>query len=201
MTQLKDVIPKEKWAIRKAAQESHNFFQEGSKQTIETSSITSTSNSKNNVNESKANKIAWANTHLVMASTTSMQNKILLDSDSTTTVFCNEDYCDTIKSSETVEIKKNGGTMLMNESCMVPDLGKGYFNKNRLTNIIGLTNMRKKFRVTYDSSKEPAFLIHTKNGIIRFPEIKRAVYAIDMDEKKPKKKPNKKSPKTRIQNQ
>ena len=103
---LKDVIPKEKWAIRKAAQESHNFFQEGSKQLSETSSITSASNSKNNVNESKANKIACANTHLVMASTTSMQNKILLDSDSTTTVFCNEDYCDTIKSSETVEIKK-----------------------------------------------------------------------------------------------
>ena len=80
-----------------------------------------------------------------MANTTSMQNKILLDSGSSTTVFCNENYCNTIKPSETVEIKTNGGTIFMNERCMVPDLGRGYFHKNGLTNIIGLRDMRKKF--------------------------------------------------------
>ena len=76
----------------------------------------------------------------------------------------------------------------MNESCIVPDLGRGYFNKNGLTNIIGLRDMRKKFRVTYNLSKEPSFPIHTKNGIIRFPETNEGVYAIDMDEKKTNKK-------------
>ena len=41
---LKDVIPKEKWAIRNAAQESHNFFQEGNKKENETLSLESTNN-------------------------------------------------------------------------------------------------------------------------------------------------------------
>ena len=76
------MIPKEKWAIRKAAQKSHNFFQEGNKKVNETSNLESTNDVKN-----KANKNAWANTHLVMANVANMQNKILLDSGSSTTVL------------------------------------------------------------------------------------------------------------------
>ena len=56
---LKDVIPKEKWAIRKAAQESHTFFQAGNKKENKTSSLENTNSLKN-----KANKNVWANTHL-----------------------------------------------------------------------------------------------------------------------------------------
>ena len=112
-----------------------------------------------------------------------MQNKILLDSGSSTTAFYNEDYYNTIKPAEKVEIKTNGRAMYMNKSCTIPDLGCGYFNKNGLRNIIGLTDMRKKFRVTYDSSKESAFLVLTPSKVIKFPETKEGVYAIDMDKK------------------
>ena len=88
----------------------------------------------------------------------------------------------------------------MNKSCIIPDLGSGYFNKNGLTNIISLTDTRKKFWVMYNLSKESAFLVHTPSKIIKFPETEEGVYAIDMDEKiakkmdekKAKKKPNKK---------
>ena len=73
--------------------------------------------------------------------------------------------------------------MYMNKSCSISDLGNGYFNKNGLTNIIGLTDMRKIFWLTYESSKESAFLVHTPSKIIKFPETKEGVYAIDMDEK------------------
>ena len=156
----------------------HNFFQEGNKKENKTSSLETT-----NYLKSKANKNAWANTHLVMANVTNMQNKILLDRGSSTTVFYNEDYCDTIKPTQKVQMKTNGGDMYMNKSCTIPNLGSGYFNKNRLTNIIVLTDMRKKFRVMYNSSKESAFLVHTPSKIIKFSETKEGVYAIDMDEK------------------
>ena len=73
--------------------------------------------------------------------------------------------------------------MYMNKSCSISDLGNGYFNKNGLTNIIGLTDMRKIFWLTYESSKESAFLVHTPSKIIKFPETKEGIYAIDMDEK------------------
>ena len=52
-----------------------------------------------------------------------------------------------------------------------------------MTNIIGLRDMRTKYRVTYNSDKGAEFNVHTPNGIIRFPETEEGVYAIDMANK------------------
>ena len=74
---IKGFHTQRKWAIRKEAHESYNFFQEGSKKMSETLSLESTTYLKNNVNENKANKFALANTRLVMANITSMQKKFI----------------------------------------------------------------------------------------------------------------------------
>ena len=100
--------------ICKASQKTQNFFQENDNQTSKTSSITSSSSSKKKDTNNKANKVVWANIHLVMADKSSMQNQILLDSRSSTSVFCNEKYCNNIIPPDTVEIKTNGGSMYMN---------------------------------------------------------------------------------------
>ena len=52
-----------------------------------------------------------------------------------------------------------------------------------MTNIIGLADMRKKFRTTYDSNKDAAFLVHTSSKIIKFQETSEAIYALDMKHK------------------
>ena len=44
--------------------------------------------------------------------------------------------------------------------------------------------MRRKFRITYDSDREAAFLVHTPAKIIKFAETPEGIYAIDMDQKK-----------------
>ena len=53
--------------------------------------------------------------------------------------------------------------MVASKACEIPELGEAYFNENGMTNIIGLSQMRRKYRVTYDSHKEPAFHIHMKD--------------------------------------
>ena len=58
-----------------------------------------------------------------------------------------------------MEVGTNGGGHLESkQKCNVPLLGEHWFNKDSMTNIIALSDMTAKFRVTMDSSKEKAFL-------------------------------------------
>jgi hypothetical protein len=46
-----------------------------------------------------------------------------------------------------------------------------------LASIFGLASAIKKYRVTYDSDKEDAFLMHTKDGIVKFERTPEGLYA------------------------
>ena len=107
-------------------------------------------------------KIGWLNTHILMTQCQEMKNQVILDSGSSTSVFCKEEHCDKIETTTPIEIKTNGGSISMNQKCKVPDLGMAYYKEDSLTNIIGLKDMQKKHQVTYDSQVEPSFLIHNE---------------------------------------
>ena len=77
--------------------------------------------------------------------------------------------------------------MIATELCEVPKLIQAYFNSNDMANIIGLGQMRQKYRVMYDSDKEAAFWIHLPNKIIHFLEISDDLYAFDMEKKEKRK--------------
>ena len=79
-----------------------------------------------------------------------------------------------------IDIHTNAGIKQVKESCQVE---KSYYAKYAMKNIIGLADMRKKFRNTYDSDKEAAFLVHTPSKIIEFPELSEGIYALDMEHK------------------
>jgi hypothetical protein len=62
----------------------------------------------------------------------------------------------------------NAGVTKSNQEAMVPGFGKVYFNKEAIEYIFGLSDLTKKYRITYYSEKEDAFLVHKENGIINF---------------------------------
>ena len=96
-----------------------------------------------------------------------MKNNILLDSGSTLSIFGNPDLVQGIKTSKTMlEMATNGGTTMSNKVAQVPGFGQVWFNENAIANIFGLSDLKKKYRVTYDSSKEDAFLVHENGKII-----------------------------------
>ena len=57
----------------------------------------------------------------------------------------------------------NAGCKHNNLKENVPGYGEVWFDKRAIANIFSLNNMAKRHRITYDSSKEDAFIVH-KNG-------------------------------------
>ena len=50
----------------------------------------------------------------------------------------------------------------------VSNFGKVWFDDRAIANIFGMVDLKKKFRVTFDSAKEDAFLVHMDGNIIKF---------------------------------
>ena len=62
---------------------------------------------------------------------------------------------------------------------ILPDCGKVWYNDKSIANIFSLTNLVKKYRVTYDSHQYYAFTIHTNRGIIKFKRNKQVIYGFN----------------------
>jgi hypothetical protein len=43
-----------------------------------------------------------------------------------------------------------------------------YYDEDAIANIFGFSDLKKKHRITYDSDKEDAFLVHMDSEIIKF---------------------------------
>ena len=62
----------------------------------------------------------------------------------------------------------NAGSKVLKVDGDVKGFGVANHDPTHMANIMGFSHMAKKYRVTYDSSKEDEFLIHTDQGIIKF---------------------------------
>ena len=96
-----------------------------------------------------------------------MREVILLDSQSTMDIFCNDKFVDEVKESEqTLTLHSNGGKLESNQVATIQGLSNiAWFNRNAVTNILSLKNVGKKYRVTYDS-RDATFVVHrSKHGL------------------------------------
>jgi hypothetical protein len=59
----------------------------------------------------------------------------------------------------------NGGTLTTKMKAYVTTYGEVWYDTRAITNILALKNVRDKYRVTYDSNAESAFIVHKPNGI------------------------------------
>ena len=99
-------------------------------------------------------------------------NWILLDSQSTINIFNNKrlfKYIRQCRPNENVRCYCNGGYQDTNQIGEVPGIGLVYYNVKSLENILSLSQIDDKYRVTYDSDVEKAFVVHgTNSGNKRF---------------------------------
>jgi hypothetical protein len=62
----------------------------------------------------------------------------------------------------------NAGTRTTKKIAKVPGYGTVWYDETAIANIFGLSELKKKHRVTYDSEKEDAFIVHMNNDTLKF---------------------------------
>ena len=100
---------------------------------------------------------------------TRLKNWITLDNGSTLSFFSNPQLVEDIrKTDKTLILATNAGVKDSNQEATVPGFGKVYYDKDAIANIFGFSDLKKKHRITYDSDKEDAFIVHRDDGDIKF---------------------------------
>ena len=76
-------------------------------------------------------------------------------------LFCNQALVtETYKSSSSMILKSNGGTMVVTHKSKLAGYHKNvWFSKRAITNIIDLSNVIQKYWVTYES-EDKIFIVH-----------------------------------------
>jgi len=113
-----------------------------------------------------------------------MREWLLLDSQSTIDSFCNKDFVKDIRRAKTpMQLATNAGTTTLKWKADANSWGEVWFDENSMTNIFSLANMEDRYRVTYDSAVESAFVVHTEKGPIKFHRGPEGLYYLKMTPK------------------
>ena len=92
---------------------------------------------------------------------------ILLDSQSTISFFHSLNMLTNIcRSHHTLHALTNSGHQDSHMIGDFPNLGEVWYNKDSITNILSLTEVRKVCQVTMDTNNEPAMHVHQLDGYI-----------------------------------
>ena len=125
------------------------------------------------------NHEAWSGLTFGQLSKTKDQLKeyIILDTGSTVSIFTNPELVrDRREGEKTLVMTTNAGKRESNEVATVDGFGKVWFIENGMANIFGFADLKKKYRITYDSSIEDAFTVYTPNGKIKFSASPEGLY-------------------------
>jgi hypothetical protein len=108
---------------------------------------------------------------------------VLLDSDSSVSIFNNATMLVDIHDVETPLVLESngGGHQVSHQMGTIPAFRKVWFNENSIVNILSLAEVRKARRVTMDSADITAFHVHKPDGsgYTRFEEHPSGLYLHD----------------------
>ena len=174
----KDKIPREDWAIRKAAL---HMQAEKTKDDEEASQP-----------DKRPKKTGWSSMQVCLMDkkkdiSSKMKDDIILDNRSTLSIFANPELVEGIrKSKSTLEMATNAGTRLTNQEANVPGFGTVWYDEGAVANIFSFAELVDKHRITFDSSVENAFLVHQPDKIVKFERTPEGLYTyrVDKDYKK-----------------
>jgi hypothetical protein len=162
--------PKDQWAVKKAMMHAPSELEKESedKDKDDNASQSSRKSTKSNT------KIGWSslikkkdslhNYGKQWASGTK-GNSIFLDNGLMLSLFGNPNMVTNIRGSKTtLELATNTATKTTKQVAEVPGFGTVWYDKTAIANIFGLSDLKKKHRITFDSEKEDAFIVHMDKG-------------------------------------
>ena len=113
-----------------------------------------------------------------------MSNVVILDSGSTFTSIKDRKLLDNVKKTNLpLVMKTNAGERRLQEHGTLPGFKqKAWLDEDSITNIFSLAELTKDYRVTFDSSKENAFMIHAGDEKIKFACSEEGLYYYKLPE-------------------
>ena len=108
---------------------------------------------------------------------------LLLYNQSTVDVFTNIRLLENIRISDrALAIFSTGGQTTTKLQGDIPGYGTVWFHPGGITNILYLSKVAEKFRVSYDSTGKNKFLVYLTKGEVRsFTQCERGIFYSDMD--------------------
>jgi hypothetical protein len=119
--------PREEWAIHKHQQSFASSSGSSKESTTAATVSTSQSTLSNQVSETSRTATGWAGAHICFgfAQSYDMKDWILLDNQSSVTVFSNKELVENIRdTNDTLTLHTNGGVLTTSQKCAIPQWGE-----------------------------------------------------------------------------
>jgi hypothetical protein len=185
----KDSIPKAKWAINRAMAGMQSGGSDAADDVSEVSADESVQTAMSS--RSTRGRKGWSGYQLQTLSKaknvhkqctgnhSSLKDVILLDSGSSIgATFMNPDLVTNVKvAKDPIMMTTNAGTKVIGLEGQVTGFGKVHYDPTMMANIFGLSEMVDRYRVTFDSQVEDAFIVHLKDAKIKFARTPEGLYA------------------------
>ena len=139
-----------------------------------------TKSSVNDGNNNQRGVPAWQGTHIQFAERSiwrEMKGWILLDSQSSATVFCNSAYVKNIRKLP-LQLATNGGLLTVNHCADLPDYGEVWFSENSMTNIFSMAEVSDKVPITFNNKVEDVYIVKFPVKTVKFNRTTNNLYVL-----------------------